>query len=632
MASPGVQLDSAVGQPPVYPVFFYHQRRRLFATDLDAPLEIGRQRETEPEPPLRIKQEANARVIIAPLADVEVSRAHIALSRSDDEQVRVTNLSTSQPVRVAQPMKAGPPDVLPPGQSIVTAVPVLMEFGSYAVRVDPPVVEDEELALEGLPERTVPPNVAARPAELTLARMGRDTFDEASLLQWLESVLGVFQSAANCHDFPEKAASAVVNIVGLDAAAMICRDGDGNWHVEAFHSENQGVDASSWRPSQTLLAEVVRDRRTFFQPLAAASKRSDSLQNVSALVAAPILDGAGEVIGALYGDRRSGGSHPGAPKISQFEAKLVELLASGIAAGLARVKEEQAAAAARVQFEQFFTPQLAAQLEHDPQLLDGRDADVTVLFADIRGFSRVSEQLGPERTMAWIQDTMGALGECVLAHEGVLVDFIGDELMAMWGAPAPQADHARLACLAAREMLAALPAVSARWRKQVGIDVRLGIGLNSGVARVGNTGSRQKFKYGPLGDPVNVASRVQGATKYLGADCLITGSTLAQLPADVAVRRLARVRVVNIAQPIDLYEIVAEAPPDWPTRTRRYDEALAALEHDDADRAAECATRLTTDFPHDAAAAALLKRAQQAREREKTDDPSDTSVWHLPGK
>ena len=79
-------------------------------------------------------------------------------------------------------------------------------------------------------------------------------------------------------------------------------------------------------------------------------------------------------------------------------------------------------------------------------------------------------------------------------------------------------------------------------------------------------------------------------------------------------------------------EIVAEAPPDWPTRTRRYDEALAALEHDDADRAAECATRLTTDFPHDAAAAALLKRAQQAREREKTDDPSDTSVWHLPGK
>ncbi len=110
-------------------------------------------------------------------------------------------------------------------------------------------------------------------------------------------------------------------------------------------------------------------------------------------------------------------------------------MASGIAAGLARVKEEQAAAAARVQFEQFFTPQLAAQLERDPRLLEGRDADVTLLFADIRGFSHVSERLGPERTMAWIQDTMGALSDCVLAYDGVLVDYIGDELMAMWGAP-----------------------------------------------------------------------------------------------------------------------------------------------------------------------------------------------------
>ena len=151
-------------------------------------------------------------------------------------------------------------------------------------------------------------------------------------------------------------------------------------------------------------------------------------------------------------------------QISEFEAKLVELLANGVAAGLARVKEEQAAAAARVQFEQFFTPQLAAQLQRDPQLLDGRDAEVTVLFADIRGFSRVSERLGPERTMAWIHDTMSVLSECVLRHDGVLVDFIGDEMMAMWGAPLPQPDHASLACLAARDRLAEIGRASCRER------------------------------------------------------------------------------------------------------------------------------------------------------------------------
>ena len=97
-------------------------------------------------------------------------------------------------------------------------------------------------------------------------------------------------------------------------------------------------------------------------------------------------------------------------------------------------------------------------------------------------------------------------------------------------------------------MIQALPAINQRWQSELGSSVELGIGINSGLARVGNTGSRQKFKYGPLGDTVNVASRVQGASKYLGADCLFTGSTLAALTAAPAKRRLARVQVVNIEQ------------------------------------------------------------------------------------
>jgi adenylate cyclase len=362
-------------------------------------------------------------------------------------------------------------------------------------------------------------------------------------------------------------------------------------------------------------------------PIGADTPRS--LQDVSALVAAPILDGHGNVIGALYGDRRSGGQSGGAPDISAFEAKLVELLASGIAAGLARVKEEQAALEARIQFEQFFTPQLAAQLERDPRLLEGRDAEVTLLFADIRGFSRISERLGPARTMAWIQDTMGALSDCVLAHDGVLVDYIGDELMAMWGAPAPQADHAEKACYAGRQMMDALASINHRWQAELGSPVRLGIGLNSGTARVGNTGSLQKFKYGPLGPTVNVASRVQGATKYLGADCIITGSTLHELPSGVSVRRLARVRAVNIEQAIDLYQIVATAPPDWDERCRRYDEALTALERDDVAAALELGRQLAADFPHDNAAIALNRRAADAQ---NWTNLGDTSVWQLPGK
>lgn len=611
----------AADASPTLPVFFYRQRQRVLAAVLDATLDVGRQREGEPAPAVRLDRARGARVIIAPIDDVEVSRSHVEVAPVEGGQVRITNLSRTLPLRVA------PDQSLAPGAALVSAPPVLVQFGSYAVRVDPP--EDEELVLEGLPERTMPPGRPAQPAA-TLARVSGD-IEEDALIQWLETVLDVFQSAANSHDFPELAARAAVKIVGLDAAAMLRCSDEGRWRVEAVHAPaREGrTNEQAWAPSQTLLGRVRRERRTFrhVPPIGADTPRS--LQDVSALVAAPILDGQGNVIGALYGDRRSGGVSSGAPDISAFEAKLVELLASGIAAGLARVKEEQAALEARVQFEQFFTPQLAAQLERDPRLLEGRDAVVTVLFADIRGFSRISERLGPARTMAWIQDTMGALSDCVLAHDGVLVDYIGDELMAMWGAPAPQADHAELACYAARGMMEALTAINARWQTELGSPVRLGIGLNSGVARVGNTGSLQKFKYGPLGPTVNVASRVQGATKYLGADCIVTGSTLHELPAGVAVRRLARVRAVNIEQAIDLYQIVAQAPPDWDERCRRYAEALKALERDDIEIAMESARQLTTDFPDDNAAIALCRRAADAQQRVTT---GDTSVWQLPGK
>lgn len=621
MAEPDSSPDSSRDDVAVaLPVFVYHRRQRILSTNLDAPLEIGRQRDGEPGPPTRLDHSGGARVVVTPINDVEVSRSHLSIAPADQGQVLITNLSKTLPLRVS------PNLMLSPGESTVAAPPALAQFGNFAVRVDPPEDEDE-LQLEGLPERTVPPGKKTDSAVLTMFSGGA-TFDESSLLRWVETVMGVFQSAATSHDFPEQAAFAVVRIVGLDTAAMLRCSSEGRWRIDALHSLLPDVDKNSWAPSQTLLARVREERRTFRHVPTVGTDTPRSLQDVSGLVAAPILDGSGKVIGALYGDRRSGSSSGRGPDITAFEAKIVELLATGIATGLARIKEEQEALAWRVKFEQHFTPLLAAQLERDPTLLEGRDANVTVLFADIRGFSQISERLGPERTMAWIQDTMGALSECVLAHDGVLVDYIGDELMAMWGAPVPQSDHAKLACLAARQMTEALPAINARWMDELGAPVQLGIGLNSGVARVGNTGSPQKFKYGPLGDVVNVASRTQGATKYLGADCLITESTLAALP-DVVARRLARVRVVNIQHTVDLYQVVAAPPPDWQARCDQYDEALQALEREDLRQAHKLATKLARDFGADDAVSSLLSRIRAAQ---VPAHGTNTSIWELPGK
>src|SRR5262249_59698077 len=122
-----------------------------------------------------------------------------------------------------------------------------------------------------------------------------------------------------------------------------------------------------------------------------------SLMGVRALVAAPIMDPRGQVIGALYGERRKGRGPTAVPHVSELDAKIMELLAWSIATGLARMEMEKMAVEAQVRFEQFFTPELSRQLAGHPALLDGRQEDVTCLICDIRGSSRITEGLGASR-------------------------------------------------------------------------------------------------------------------------------------------------------------------------------------------------------------------------------------------
>ena len=287
----------------------------------------------------------------------------------------------------------------------------------------------------------------------------------------------------------------------------------------------------------------------------------------------------------------------------------MEVLARGVAAGLARLEQEQALLAARVQFEQFFTPELARHLERNPGLLQGREAEVSLLFCDIRGFSRISERLGPALTVKWIGSVMGVLSDCVRAHAGVLVDYIGDELIAMWGAPEDQPDHARLACQAALDMLGMLPLLNKDWQETLKEPMDLGIGINTGVAFVGNTGSHHKFKYAPLGNTVNLASRVQGATRYLKCRLLITGATRAQLDDRFAPRRLARLQVVNIAEPVTLYELAPADRPDWTESRQVYEQALAEFEAKNFATAARALGNWLIQHPDDDPALLLLYRA-----------------------
>lgn len=447
------------------------------------------------------------------------------------------------------------------------------------------------------------------------------------LVEWLRVAMTVLQSAASSTDFFDRAARATVEIAGLDCGRVLLREGE-DWRVQsrylAPHMSNFGEEP----PSRRILATVYREKRALWQ-LPDPVRLTASLVGVTAVVAAPILDPRGAVVGIIYGDRRQLTGAASGPVITELEAILVEVLACGLAAGLARLEQERAALTARVQFEQFFTPELARQLAADPDLLEGRDAEITVLFCDLCGFSRISERLGPTTTVQWVRDVMDGLSNCVRRHGGVLVDYIGDELMAMWGAPRSQPDHAAAACRAALDMLDALSGLNHRWQPVLGEPMDLGIGVNTGVARVGNTGSQYKFKYGPLGNTVNLASRIQGATRHLHCRLLISGATRAQLDADARARRLCRARLTNIAEPVDLFELAAAARPEWPDLTHQYEAALDRWEQAESSEAARILRGVLPLHPADGPSQALLSRATAA-----LASPGDRfdPVWTFPGK
>lgn len=284
-------------------------------------------------------------------------------------------------------------------------------------------------------------------------------------------------------------------------------------------------------------------------------------------------------------------------------------------------------------FEQHFTPELARELARnpDPMKMQARQAEVSVLFCDIRGFSTLSERLGPSQTIDWLSGVMGEFSSIVIEHGGVLVDYTGDELMAMWGAPNSQPNHAELACLAALDIQKSLDSLNEEWESLVDAKTEVGIGVNTGEALVGNVGTHRKFKYGPLGTVVNLASRVQGATKYLKTSLLISGETASQLPDSFSTRRLCQVRVRNINAPVHLFELEPpDARDDWSELSKTYEDALAQFEACNFRRASSLLSDVLLEAPNDGPSLQLMARVVEAMLND--DATAFSPVWELPGK
>lgn len=359
-------------------------------------------------------------------------------------------------------------------------------------------------------------------------------------------------------------AVALLDTFGADRAAVLVRDRDGRLTPHAQRVRAGGaIDTLGYTPPvPRRITEGVAERQVALLTNEAASDpratgESVIAQSVRAAMSVPLLGapsaafdtsattdaiGLRETLGVLYVD------HLG-DRGSFDERDLALLVAFAAIAGAAVERERQVAAlqtAARLRerLERYFTPHLAERFAResaegtDPAGAAGGRQRVVVLFSDLRGFTAIAETLPPLALARQLNEYFTAMVDCVFRHEGALDKFIGDAVMAWWGAPSRRADDADRAVAAARDMQEALAMLNARWSDEGRPQLEAGIGVHVGDAFVGDIGSPRRLEYTLIGETVNTASRLCTAAR--GGEILVSDALVAALSTADSLARTER--------------------------------------------------------------------------------------------
>ncbi|HEY5801725.1 MAG TPA: adenylate/guanylate cyclase domain-containing protein [Burkholderiaceae bacterium] len=264
----------------------------------------------------------------------------------------------------------------------------------------------------------------------------------------------------------------------------------------------------------------------------------------------------------------------------------------------------------RRMFSQYVPPAVVDRLIAQPELLAlrGDVRELTLMFTDLANFTAMSEQLSAERTVDVLTEYFDSMTPIIHKHGGTIDKFIGDAVMAFWGAPLDDARHAEHAVLAAIEMAQEMDALGQRLAARGLPLISMRIGLHTGRVVVGNVGSKSRFSYTAIGDAVNLAARLEGANKAFGTRILLSGATAAQLPAEVALRHVDTVIVKGKSEAIDVYTPCADAKLCELSREAIGHFALRKWE--EAERAFTALLKLA---PGDPAALRFLERIAEER-------------------
>ena len=279
-------------------------------------------------------------------------------------------------------------------------------------------------------------------------------------------------------------------------------------------------------------------------------------------------------------------------------------------------------------FREYVPPEVVARMELDPDTYDKpKTAELTILFADIRGFTGISEALTPDALRDYINEYLTEMSSIIRdRHRGTLDKYIGDAIMAFWGAPVEDPEHARNAVLAALAMQRHCVPLNARFAARGWPALKIGIGVNSGTVRVGDMGSRLRRAYTAMGDAVNVASRLEGRTKAYGVGILVGEATRSRVQ-DVVFREIDRVKVKGKAEAITIYEPLGLEGETSHDELHLWSEVLHAYRARDWDAADMSLGHLLALNPGCALYAITLQKVQDKRRNPPPSDWDGVTVF-----
>ena len=214
-------------------------------------------------------------------------------------------------------------------------------------------------------------------------------------------------------------------------------------------------------------------------------------------------------------------------------------------------------------FQKYVSPAIVNEVLKDPSNLSlgGRKQMMSVFFSDVRGFTTISEKLDPQELSALLNSYLTPMTEIVFKNRGTLDKYMGDAIMAFFGAPIPYPDHAAYACRCALEQMAQLKVLQREFKEKDLPQIDIGIGINTGEMSVGNMGSKTVRSYTVMGDAVNLGSRLEGINKEYGTHIIISEFTHKALEGKFWTREIDRVRVKGKVKPVRIFELISEEAP-----------------------------------------------------------------------